>query len=258
MARQLGDPVRGSFMSARYLIRFDDICSTMNWPMWGRVETLLMEREIRPIVAVVPDNRDPNLDSGSPRDDFWDRVRDWQRRGWSIGWHGFQHVYESADAGLVGINRRSEFAGIPRGEQHRKLGSAHEIFSRHRVVPDLWVAPGHSFDRNTIELLRSFGVDVISDGFYARPVLTLGALWIPQQLWNLRRMPYGLWTVCHHVNRWSDEDLLRFERGIARFKARIVCLADVLKEPRRPRTVFDAAFATSYRGAVLMKRALSR
>ena len=244
-------------MAAQYLIRFDDVCPTMNWSVWDKVEPLLTERKIRPIVAVIPDNRDSKLNSGPYRENFWERVTEWQRRGWAIGWHGFQHVYESASAGIVGINSRSEFAGLPRSEQQRKLRSAHGIFSSHGIQPDLWVAPAHSFDRHTVELVRSFGVDVISDGFYARPVLSLGALWIPQQLWTLRRMPYGLWTVCYHINGWSDQDLVRFEHAVDEFAGRLVCVADILKLPTRAKTVFDAAFERGYRGALLLKRALS-
>jgi len=245
-------------MGASYLVRFDDLCPGMNWDVWDKVERILVDHSVFPVLAVVPDNRDPALVVAAERADFWRRVREWQSRGWSIGWHGFQHLYESADAGIVGINRRSEFAGVPRAEQQRKLRCARDIFAREGVTPDLWVAPAHSFDRNTVELLASFGVNVISDGFYTRPVLALGALWIPQQLWTLRRMPYGLWTVCYHVNRWSERDLLRFERGIAEFRPAIVAVADILKTRCRPKRARDTAFAACYRGAVLMKRALSR
>lgn len=245
-------------MIAKYLLRFDDVCPTMNWPLWDQVERLLVMRNIRPIVAVVPDNRDPTLNVAPERGDFWERVRDWQRRGWAIGWHGFQHVYESSNAGLVGINRRSEFADVSRSEQGRKLRLAYEIFSRHRVRPDVWVAPAHSFDRHTIELLRGFGVDVISDGFFIRPVLMLAVLWIPQQLWSLRRMPLGLWTVCYHVNSWSARDLEGFERAINEFEGHFLCLADALKMPRRTRTTLDSVFAECYRNALLLKRTAFR
>lgn len=243
-------------MAASYLVRFDDLCPGMDWDVWDKVERILVDQGVSPVLAVVPDNRDPKLVVAAERADFWSRVREWQSHGWSIGWHGFQHLYESADAGIVGINKRSEFAGVPRAEQLRKLRCAQEIFARQGVTPKVWVAPGHSFDHNTVELLAGFGVNVISDGFYTRPVLALGALWIPQQLWTLRRMPYGLWTVCYHVNRWSDRELLRFERGIAEFRPAIVSVTDILKVPYKPKSALDAAFAACYRGAVLMKRAL--
>lgn len=66
--------------AARYLVRFDDICPAMNWDMWGKIETVLRENGVKPILAVVPDNKDPLLDVGAPVSDFWERVRGWQGR----------------------------------------------------------------------------------------------------------------------------------------------------------------------------------
>ena len=102
-------------MLTRYLVRFDDICPTMNWTVWRQVEEALVEEGVEPILAVVPDNRDPNLTFDWPEPRFWDRVRQWQARGWTIGMHGYHHRYETEDAGIVGRNRYSEFAGLSRG-----------------------------------------------------------------------------------------------------------------------------------------------
>ena len=48
-------------MSAKYLVRFDDICPTMNWSVWEAVEEVLVEADIKPILAVIPDNQDDHL-----------------------------------------------------------------------------------------------------------------------------------------------------------------------------------------------------
>ena len=79
-------------MPARYLVRFDDICPTMNWAAWSRIETVLDRHGVAPILAVVPDNRDPKLMVDNSRADFWARVRGWQTKGWTIALHGFQHL----------------------------------------------------------------------------------------------------------------------------------------------------------------------
>ena len=52
---------------ARFLLRFDDLCPTMNWAMWDAIEAHLVRMEVRPILAVVPDNRDPKLVAGPPK-----------------------------------------------------------------------------------------------------------------------------------------------------------------------------------------------
>ena len=75
---------------ANYLVRFDDICPTMNWEAWEQVENVLVSEGIRPMLAVVPDNRDENLEFGQENEHFWSKVRDWQKMGWSIAVHGYQ------------------------------------------------------------------------------------------------------------------------------------------------------------------------
>lgn len=208
--------------SAAYLLRFDDLCPTMNWAIWDRVEAALVEMEIRALLSVVPDNRDPVLEVNVARADFWDRVRAWQARGWAIGVHGYQHRYVTADRGLVGLHDRSEFAGLPAQEQEAKLSAALRIFERERIDPTAWVAPSHSFDQVTLEILKGFGIRVVSDGLSIYPhVDGDGMLWVPQQLWRLRRVPVGVWTVCCHVNGWDEEKASRFLEDLATYRDRI-------------------------------------
>src|SRR5262245_40457250 len=104
-----------------YLLRFDDLCPTMNWSIWSEIEAILIEYGIRQILAVVPDNQDPVLQVDSPANDFWKHVRHWQNRGWTIGLHGYQHRYVSSHPGIVTLRKKSEFAGLPVVEQEEKL-----------------------------------------------------------------------------------------------------------------------------------------
>src|SRR6266496_2489037 len=129
-------------MSAHYLIRFDDICPTMNWKLWSQIEAVLLDLEIRPILAVVPDNQDKKLMVAPPRGQFWEQVREWQTRGWTIGLHGYQHLYVNRESGILGFAQKSEFAGVPANQQEDKLRRAIEIFARESVMPEIWIAPG--------------------------------------------------------------------------------------------------------------------
>ena len=98
----------------------------MNWAVWERIERLLVEGQVRPLVAVVPDNKDQQLhvDAASPT--FWESVRRWQSLGWAIGMHGYQHLYVTREAGLLGMNRRSEFAGYRFGVSSARKEKAQE------------------------------------------------------------------------------------------------------------------------------------
>ena len=126
----------------------------MDWDVWARVEAALRERDLRPILAVVPDNQDANLQVRPPAKDFWERVRGWQSLGWTIGLHGYQHRYVSRRRGMVTARRKSEFAGLPAAAQRDKLRRATDIFRGHgihaRVRRD--VAPAAAADAATLAL----------------------------------------------------------------------------------------------------------
>lgn len=215
-------------MSAQYLIRFDDICPTMNWNMWSRIEKVLINLGIAPILAVIPDNHDQKLMIASSNPGFWESVRRWQANGWSIGLHGHQHLYLNREGGILGFSRKSEFAGLAADRQENKLCKAVDIFVREEVVPELWIAPSHSFDESTITILANLGIRTISDGFALAPYIDeRRMLWIPQQLWNFRWRPYGVWTVCYHHNLWGEADFIRFCRHIERYRQAITSVRNV-------------------------------
>lgn len=232
-------------MQASYLIRFDDICPTMDWTAWNRVEEALIRFDIRPLLAVIPDNRDAHLLKDRPRTDFWRCVREWSRRGWTIGMHGCHHKYVTTDAGIIGKNPFSEFAGLPGERQERLLRRALNIFEREGVKPKIWIAPGHSFDTTTLEVLRELRIRIISDGYALYPYVDQnGMLWIPQQLWSFRALPFGVWTICLHHSEWTAADIARFEQTIERRRRSITCAEEVIAQyDSRPGNVIDRALA---------------
>ncbi len=212
-------------MSGRYLIRFDDICPTMSWPRWNRIEAGLRARGIRPIVAIVPDNADEKLVAGPANPAFWDRARGWQAAGWSIGLHGYRHRYETSDAGIVGLQAKSEFADVEPGEQRRRIAAGLALLRSEGLSPAVWVAPSHSFDAATVAALAAEGLTTISDGLRLLPHRDEHQVtWVPQQLWRFRPRPFGVWTVCLHHNRWTDGDVDDLLNACDRYRSRIVDL----------------------------------
>src|SRR5260221_179945 len=215
--------------TAKYLLRFDDFCPTMNWEMWSQIEAALLEHRLKPILAVVPDNQDPVLRVQAPAEDFWERVRQWQARAWTIALHGFQHLYIAECPGIVTPRKKTEFAGVPAPEQEAKLRSGVGIFQREEIKSGVWIAPSNSFDATTVSLLPRVGIDVICDGYFRFPfVWPKEVLWVPQQLFGFRPAPCGVWTVCYHHNHWSASDLDTFPDDLRRFRADLGSLDDVL------------------------------
>ena len=230
----------------------------MNWQVWAEIDSILVEQQIVPLLAVVPDNRDQKLAVAPAHSAFWEQVRKWQARGWTIGLHGYQHLYMTEDRGIVGIQPRSEFAGLPAKVQEDKLRKAADIFHDQGIETKVWVAPGHSFDWNTVEALKTVEISVISDGFALAPHTdSRGAFWVPQQLWRFRRRPFGLWTVCCHHNSWTEQDVSQFRRAIETYRRKITDLPAVTSAFRnRKQGPMDSLYAKAHSTMLFLRTQL--
>ena len=191
-------------MSTRYLIRFDDIAPGMAWSRFERFDRLARDLGLPFLVGVVPDCKDPSLSVEPERADFWPWLRDRAARGWTVAQHGHTHVYETDERGLLGIGRKSEFAGLPYAVQYDKLAAGKAILEREGLWQGVFMAPSHSFDRATLKALKVLGFTAITDGygFYAYDFEGLAA--VPQLLSRPMGLGFGVETVCLHVNTMGD------------------------------------------------------
>jgi predicted deacetylase len=174
---------------------------------WQRFETLIDQFDIHPILALVPENRDPELMIDSPDPGFWQRMRMLERAGATIALHGHQHLCRTRGRSMVPLHEFSEFSGIPFAIQRAWIHEGLETLRRYGLTLRLFVAPRHGFDQNTLSALRSEGIGHLSDGFARVPFVREGMMWIPQQLWSPIGQSAGLWTICVHSNTASDESV---------------------------------------------------
>ena len=243
------------FDGPRYLLRFDDLCPTMDWSTWNAVEEILVAQGVKPILAVVPDNQDPTLMVDPPASDFWERVRGWQARGWAIGLHGYQHLAVNSESGILGFPSKSEFAGLPYEEQLRKLKLGMAIFAREGVRPDAWIAPSHSFDLVTVAALRELGIRTISDGMAFGPYQdNRGTVWIPQQYAMMRPMPWGVWTFCYHLGPLSGRGMTRFRKRLEQLGPRMISLGEARALGGRRLSPLDRLVGLSRRILTITRR----
>ena len=173
-----------------YIIRLDDASEYRDLDKWNRVEALLDQYHIKPVVGVIPDNKDPELLKKYPFDfTFWDKVLGWQKKGWSVAMHGYQHRFISKNSGINPVNHYSEFAGLPLDRQIQMIKKSMEIFGNHGVVPQLFFAPAHTFDLNTLEALkRGSRIRVISDTVANNIYFENDFYFVPQQAGRVRAL----------------------------------------------------------------------
>jgi len=204
---------------------------------------LVARYKLRPILAVVPHNHDPELVIDPPDPDFWGEMRAHQAEGATIGLHGYRHRCEAKGQSLIALHKRTEFAGISRATQREWIRAGMGTLRGQRISPKIWVAPRHGFDRVTLEVLRDEGIELVSDGFAKGPFVSHGVTWIPQQLWRPVRKSSGLWTICVHANSATEQAFSELEEFVGRFAEQFTSVNEVVEQwPVRERTWGDKWF----------------
>lgn len=185
--------------------RVDDVSPHMDWERFERLAGLFKRNGVRPLMGVIPDCRDPELLKLPFAPDGWDKIRALKASGWSVAQHGFQHLYTTDSPGFLGINPYSEFAGLNEAAQIAKIKAGMDILNTLGLKSDIFMAPAHSFDGNTLTALRLLGFRYVTDGYGLFPYNRRGLKFIPCQASAPKNTLVGLMTVCLHPNTMHDK-----------------------------------------------------
>ena len=228
-----------------YLMRLDDAAEHMNVESWSRVERLLDFYSIKPIVGVIPNNRDEQLCSYPYDDVFWDRVISWREKGWSIAMHGYDHVYVTKQGGINPVQQRSEFAGLPLDVQRKKIKDGIAAFSSHGISPTVFFAPSHTFDEQTLSaLLSESKIRIVSDTVAIDSYGEGGLSFVPVQSGRVRALPFRVVTFCYHPNTMDDADFSALEEFLSHHAKEFGVCESVAK--KRHRTIADKFVSACY------------
>ncbi len=191
------------------------------------MENLLDKYKIKPLVGIIPDNKDPSF-QWEYDSSFWsDTVDRWKSKHWSLAQHGTHHaIYKATSQGEY-----SEFHGKTLQEQIDLLKIGHEILSEHGVTPSCFFAPCHSYDFNTYTALKKLNYfRYISDGyafkhFYENDLLFLPSLFdTPHKI-----LPFGVYTFVFHPNHTTDQQYKHLEQFLKKNKHCIISADDYIE-----------------------------
>lgn len=206
-------------MGAKYIYRMDDVTPDMNWDKFLIYLKLFNKHGVKPLIGVVPENKDNKLSINKPKIEFWEFLRDGKRRQFfDIAQHGYQHLYVTTNEGLLtkkfGFKNQSEFAGLDYLTQYVKISKGKEIMIKNGVETDIFMAPSHSFDNLTIRALQRLGFKYITDGIGLFPFTYDKLKFLPQQCWAPRKFHLGIITICLHTNTIKDDMYERIEKHL--------------------------------------------
>ncbi|MCF0212777.1 MAG: DUF2334 domain-containing protein [Bacteroidales bacterium] len=239
-------------MRNKYLIRLDDACPTMDAPRWKRVEDILDRYGVRPMVGIIPANNDPQQRIDADDLSFWEKALAWERKGWAIALHGYDHCYIS-DKGMEGLNPlwpRSEFAGVPLEQQKEKIRKGVAVLKSHGLAPKYFFAPSHTYDENTLVALREESdIRIVSDTIATKPYRRGDFVFIPQLGGHCEAMRIpGIWTFCLHPSTMTDDGLKALDTFLQKHKDEFVAFQELdlshLKGKSLPSRLLSYAYFT--------------
>ena len=229
-----------------YLIRLDDASDHMNTECWDRIERMLDGSGVKPLVGVIPLNRDPMLLEFPEDPGFWDKARSWQHKGWRIALHGYEHLYCSDCAGINPVHDRSEFAGLSLELQREKIREGVAILKEKGLNPTAFFAPSHTFDENTLEALRlESDIRIISDTVANDTYCRNGFTFIPQQAGRVRELPFRVTTICLHPNYTTDPEFDEIEAFLKAHPGQFLD-PNAIGPTTRKRSLLDRGYELAY------------
>lgn len=214
-------------------VRLDDITPDMDWDRFRRLEKMLDENHIAPLIGVVPDNQDPNLMRNPAMSDFDKQIKIWENKNWVFAMHGWKHIYTTKKGGLFPLNNFSEYAGVSRDKQREMIFDGKEKLQKMGIHTNIFMAPAHSFDKHTLSLLKEAGFKYITDGFGDFPYEWKGLTFLPIAFKRSKDInkSEGYTTLVFHTNTMDEQEVADFAKILKEHKEDFISFKEYFSVP---------------------------
>jgi predicted deacetylase len=196
-----------------------------------------MKYDIPAVLGVIPDNKDETIKIGNRAEyEYVDELRELEQAGWEIAQHGYQHLQNTDNGGILNLNQASEFAGRSYDDQKADIENGREILTDYGFNPVTFIPPWHSYDSDTLKALEESSFDILSDGMFLYPRRVGSLLQLPQILWSvpsrLRVLDQiaSVYTICLHPQSVTEDDMEFLELFFREADPEVVTAASLLEE----------------------------
>ncbi len=222
--------LKGKNEQAKIVIRIDDVCPQMDRERFDRTVRHIESCGVRGLLGIVPDCRDEYLCQMLGDPDFWEKLIELREKGWTLAMHGYTHVYDIQFKSMVSVGLNSEFAGHSYKEQFDKLKKGRDLLNLHGIKTDIFFAPSHSYDKNTLYALRALGFKYISDGRSTYCYRRYGLKFIPCRFYGMPRQIKGVITLALHPCAINDLEYEPWKEYIENHRECLVSYSKLLLE----------------------------
>lgn len=216
----------------------DDITPDMNWENFWFFQELFEKAGITPLLGIVPESRDEKLRREKTHENFYEIMRELNQKGYSFAIHGCYHLYTTKKGGLFPLNACSEFAGVPYEKQKEMLAFGKKKLEEQGLPADIFMAPAHSYDKNTLRALRELGITRITDGFGKEPYNYKGMTFYPISflLGRSLKQKDGVTTLVLHANTVTETDKARYRKIFDEYGKNMISYSEYLERTPVKRT----------------------
>ena len=227
----------------KYIIRLDDVCPEMDWEKFKEVTHLLEAFGVTAVCGVIPCNQSTEFYGKRYEKRFIKEMNKLKEKGWEFAQHGHNHVLGQG-GGHMELNKRGEFPGLSFNEQCDKIAEGKRQMNEWGLDMQYFYAPAHAYDQNTYRALEDCYFEVVLDGIALKPWKKNGLTFVPQVLWQGRKLPFsGITVICLHPHLMQDDDFGKLYNFLGWNCGEVVSVRYALCEYRnRKRSIIDKIF----------------
>lgn len=211
-------------------IRIDDVTNDMDWDKFSRFEAILDKYKVCPLIGVIPKNLDETL-LKQKHNDYLAWLKNRVNTGWTVAIHGYNHLYTTKKGGLFPLNKFSEFAGVAYDKQYEMLCSGVDTLRKMGIDTNIFMAPAHTFDNNTVRALKKVGIKYITDGFGYQSYTRDGITYLPissRRSKDIERSS-GYTTLVYHPAMMNDKDFENFDSMLDKHRSQLIAYSELMK-----------------------------
>ena len=110
------------------------------------------------------------------------------------------------------------------------------ILDFHGIHPEIFMAPGHTFDRTTLKVLKELGFRYVTDGYGKRPYVRKGLTFLPISFLRSRLFSgKGYGTLVLHLNGASKKELEGYGQLFAAHRDGFITWQEYMAVPAKKR-----------------------
>ena len=184
----------------KIVLRIDDVAHNVDKKKYELIFKMVIKYNIPTILGIIPCNMDKKIICDKEDQQLgWDAIKEMAMLSNTVvAIHGYKHIQHQYKNSYIANSSKSEFSGLSFEDQFVKLKKGYDILIKKGIFPEMFMAPSHGFDFNTLDACRRLGIKKVTDGYGTHVYKEVGVTMYPQMLESPLYFVKDFQTICVH------------------------------------------------------------